>query len=304
MTDTGAYIFPSQVFLDTEMRKRCLESKAMRILLDLASDTLSMDFRAILRDGTEEEANDPRFRRPLINIMGVAGYREEVRRRDVQPVCVTGISLGYLSAAGAVGWVSLEDMVRMSNTMAAIEIEAFDHTDYRSVFFYNGDHVKVFDALRAEGLDSLLHMSVVVSSNQFIAACRKSDMDAMKPALMRAGALFKVIPYSFPGHCDLMGDVQETFTKEWTFKDPYGNTTVPLVSINDCRPYTSGEEVWKLTKEQYTTVLDWRGVLDYLDALELDSYVVLEPSDFVVKSMKLDPFCRLRPQIGGVLDGV
>ncbi|MEV0119042.1 hypothetical protein AB0H77_38300 [Streptomyces sp. NPDC050844] len=304
MTGTGAYIFPSQVFLDADMRQRCLESKALRILLDLASDTLSMDFRAILRDGTEEEANDPRFRRPLINIMGIAGYREEVRRRDMQPVCVTGISLGYLSAAAAAGWVSLEDIVRMSNTMAAIEIEAFGPTDYRSVFFYNGDHVKVFDALRADGMESLLHMSVVVSGNQFIAACRESDIDAMKPALMRAGALFKVIPYSFPGHCDLMGDVQESFTKEWTFKDPFGNTTVPLVSINDCRPYTSGEAVWQLTKEQYTTILDWRGVLDYLHGLELDSYVVLEPSGFVVKSMKLDPACGLRPEVGGVLDGV
>lgn len=303
MTETGTYIFPSQVYLDVEMRERCLASKPMEIMLDLAGDTLAMDFRAILRDGTEAEANDPRFRRPLINMMGIVGYREDLRKRDMEPVCVTGISLGFLSAAAAVGWVSLEDMVRMSWTMAQIEIEIFEETDFSSVFFYNCDHAKVFDELRDQGLDHLLHLSVIVSSNQFIAACRESDIKAMKPALTRAGALFKVIPYSFPGHCDLMGEARERFADEWKFQDPYSNTTLPLVSINDCRPHTSAESIWELATAQYTTILDWRGVLSYLEGLELDTHVVLEPSEFVAKSMELDPTCGLKPYLGGVTDG-
>ncbi|MFJ2606860.1 hypothetical protein ACIO13_18055 [Streptomyces sp. NPDC087425] len=304
MTADGTYIFPSQVFLDSDLRKRALESEAMQIMLDLGSDTLSMDFRAILRDGTEEEANDPRFRRPLINLMGVAGYREELRRRDMRPVCVTGISLGFLSAATAVGWVSLEDMVRMANTMASIEMDVFGGTDYSSVFFYNCDHVRVFDELRAQGMEPLLHLSAVVSGNQFIAACRRSDIDAIKPAAMKAGALFKVIPHSFPGHCDLMAEVRTIFAREWRFHDPQSNPAVPLISINDCRPHASATSIWKLAVEQYTTVLDWRGVLGYLEGLGLDTHVVLEPSEFVVKSMQLDPGCGLRPETGGLVPGV
>ncbi|MBT2364799.1 hypothetical protein J7E88_05560 [Streptomyces sp. ISL-10] len=304
MTAAGTYIFPSQVFLDLDLRKRALESQAMQIMLDLGSDTLSMDFRAILRDGTEEEANDPRFRRPLINLMGVAGYREELRRRDMQPVCVTGISLGFLSAATAVGWVSLEDMVRMSNTMAAIETDVFGSTDYASVFFYHCDHTRVFEELRNQGVDSLLHLSAVVSGNQFIAACRRSDIDVIKPAVMKAGTLFKVIPYSYPGHCGLMDEVKKIFAREWRFGDPQANPSIPLVSINDCRPHTSAASIWTLAVEQYTTVLDWRGVLGYLEGLGLDTHVVLEPSEFVVKSMQLDPGCTIRPEAGGVVAGV
>lgn len=304
MTAAGTYIFPSQVHLDLDLRKRALDSKAMQLMLDLGSDTLSMDFRAILRDGTEEEANDPRFRRPLINLMGVAGYREELHRRDTRPVCVTGISLGFLSAATAVGWVSLEDMVRMSNVMASIEMDVFEGTDYTSVFFYNCDHATLFAELREQGLQSLLHLSAVISSNQFIAACRRSDVDAIKPAAMKTGALFKVIPYSFPGHCGLMAEVQEIFAREWRFDDPPGNPVLPLISINDARPHSSSASIWKLAVEQYTTVLDWRGVLAYLEGLGLDSHVVLEPSEFVVKSMLLDPTCSIRPETGGVFADV
>ncbi|GAA2013035.1 hypothetical protein GCM10009799_46730 [Nocardiopsis rhodophaea] len=302
MTPTGSYIFPSQVVLTPELRQLCLRAPSMRPLLDMASDTLSMDFRAILRDASDEEANDPRFRRPLINMMGIAGYKEELRRGDLHPVCVTGISLGFLSAAAAAGWVSMEDMVRMSNTMASIEMEVFEGTDLTSVFFYNCDYTKVFEELRAQDLDSLLHMSVVVSSNQFIAACHEADVRNLRPALAKAGALFKVIPYSFPGHCDLMGEVKTRFAEEWTFRDPCSNLSIPIVSINDGRPYTSSEAIWELATEQYTTVLQWNDVLSYLEGLDLDGHVVLEPSDFVLKAMSLDPSCGLKARSGGILD--
>lgn len=299
MTATGVYIFPSQVYLDADVRQRCLDSRPMRLALDLASDTLAIDFRGVLRDGDEDQLNDPRFRRPLINLMGVVGYQQDVRRRDVQPVCVTGMSLGFISAAAAVGWVSLEDMVRMSHTMAAIEIDVFEGTDYVSVFFYNGDHEAVFRELRAHGVDHLLHLSGHVSSNQFLAACRTSDLDAMKPALMKAGALYKPIPFSYPGHCDLMDGVRKTFADEWHFNDPCRNLDIPLIS-HDARPYTSGAAITRLAVEQYTTILDWSGILRYIEGLGLDTHIVLEPSAFVVKSMQLDPECGIEPETGGV----
>ncbi|WP_405840236.1 hypothetical protein OG528_20225 [Streptomyces platensis] len=299
MTSTGVYIFPSQVYLDADIRQRCLESKPMQLVLDLASDTLSMDFRDVLRNGDEDQLNDPRFRRPLINLMGVVGYQQDIRRRDVQPVCVTGMSLGFISAAAAVGWVSLEDMVRMSHTMAAVEIDVFEGTDYVSVFFYNGDHEVVFRELRAHGVDHLLEMSGYISSNQFLAACRTSDLDAMKPALMKAGALYKPIPYSYPGHCGLMDGVRKTFADEWRFNDPCRNLDIPLIS-HDARPYTSGDAIRRLAIEQYTTILDWRGILRYIESLQLDSHIVLEPAAFVVKSMQLDPDCAIDPETGGV----
>ncbi|MEU5021001.1 ACP S-malonyltransferase [Streptomyces angustmyceticus] len=285
--------------MDDEIRRRGL-SKSMNVMLDLASDTLAMDFRSILRNGTEEEVNDPRFRRPLINLMGVAGYQQDLRSRDIQPVCVTGMSLGFLSAAAAVGWVSLEDMVRTSHLMASIETEVFADTDYVSVFFYNCDPLKVFEELRAQGLDSLLHLAATVSCNQFLGACRLSDIDAMKPALIKAGAFYKAIPYSFPGHCALMETVRKRFADEWEFRAPHGNTAIPLVSINDCRPYTSGETIRQHVIDQFTTVLDWRGVIRYLTSLQLDTYIVLEPSAFVVKSLTLDPEYELTPVTGGV----
>ncbi|MFG2232992.1 ACP S-malonyltransferase [Streptomyces sp. NPDC048723] len=303
MTTRGAYIFPSQVHVDDEVRRLGL-SRSMDVMLDLASDTLAMDFRSILENGTEDEVNDPRFRRPLINLMGVAGYQKDLRSRDIQPVCVTGMSLGFLSAAAAAGWVSLEDMVRMSHLMASIETEVFADTDYVSVFFYNCEPLKVLDELRAQGLDSLLHLSAMVSSNQFLGACRLSDIDAMKPALMKAGAFYKAIPHSFPGHCALMETVRRRFADEWQFRAPYGNTVLPLVSINDCRPYTSGETIRQHVIDQFTTVLNWSGVIRYLAGLRLDTYVVLEPSAFVAKSMTLDPECGLTPATGGVTGDV
>ncbi|MFF5566318.1 ACP S-malonyltransferase [Streptomyces sp. NPDC012623] len=299
MTATGVYIFPSQVYLDADIRQRCLESKSMQLVLDLASDTLAIDFRHVLREGDEDQLNDARFRRPLINLMGVVGYQQDLRRRDVQPVAVTGMSLGFISAAAAVGWVSLEDMVRMSHTMSSIEIDVFEGTDYVSVFFYNGDHEVVFRELRAQGVDHLLHLSGYVSSNQFLAACRISDLDVMKPALMKAGALYRPIPFSYPGHCDLMEGVRKTFADEWRFNDPCRNLDIPLIS-HDARPYTSAEAVRRLAVEQYTTVLDWRGILSYIEGLRLDTHIVLEPAAFVVKSIQLDPDCAIEPETGGI----
>ena len=300
MTGTGAYIFPSQVVLDEQLRRDCLESRIMRPLLDLASDTLSTDLRTILAEGTDDEVNDPRVRRPVISLVAVAGYQEEQRLRPFTPTCVAGISLGALSAATAVGWLSLEEMVRVSHLMASIELEEFAGTDQRSVFFYNCDHETAFAALREDGVDDLLHLSVIVSSNQFLAGCRRSDLPRIVPSLARVGALFKVVPYSYPGHCDLMGDVQKRFADAWHPVDPLANLTIPMVGITDCRPYTSAEGVRRILIEQYTTVMDWRGVLTYLEKLELDHCVVLRPADFVLKSISLDPHCGLDARMGGI----
>jgi malonyl CoA-acyl carrier protein transacylase len=300
MTESGAYIFPSQVVLDADLRRACLEARSMRLYLDLASDVLKVDVRAILRDGTDDEVNDPRFRRPLISLVGLAGFHEEQRRRELSISCVTGISLGFLSAVAAAGWLSLEDMVRMANVMAQTELDEFEGTDYRSVFFYNCDHETAFAALREAGLDSLLHLSVIVSSNQFLAACREPDLVAMRPALSQVGAIFKVVPFSYPGHCDLMGRVRDDFEQRWTFTDPVANLSVPVVNMNDSRPYTSAKSIWRLALEQYTTSMDWRGVLTYLEGLRLDRYIVLRPADFVLKSIAFDPTCALTAEIGGL----
>lgn len=300
MTASGAYIFPSQVFLDEALRERCLAARSLSVMLDLASDTLGLDFRAILRDGTEEETNDPRFRRALINILGIVGFQEEQRRRDMVPACVTGVSLGVITATAAAGWMSLEDMMRISYTMSQIELDYFEGTDWRSVFFYNCDHERFLAELRDAGLDDLVHLSVIVSSNQMLAACRERDMPRIRPVLARIGAFYKVIPYSMPGHCDLMGDVEARFLAEWTFRDKPTRATIPVISTLDARPHTSHDALWEIAKTQYTTVHDWRKVTHYLAELDLDGCVVLQPADFIIKSIQLDPECKLDPVAGGV----
>jgi malonyl CoA-acyl carrier protein transacylase len=125
----------------------------------------------------------------------------------------------------------------------------------------------------------------------------------MRHALSKVGAIFKVVPYSYPGHCDLMGRVRDRFEQRWTFTDPVANLSVPVVNMNDSRPYTSAQAIWRLALEQYTTIMDWRGVLTYLEGLELDRYIVLRPADFVLKSIALDPTSGLKAEIGGVAHG-
>jgi hypothetical protein len=100
-----------------------------------------------------------------------------------------------------------------------------------------------------------------------------------------------------------MADVRKTFAEEWRFSDPCRNLDLPMIS-HDARPCTSGEAITRLAVEQYTTVLDWRGMLRYIEELRLDTHIVLEPAAFVVKSMQLDPDCGIDPETGGVARGV
>lgn len=303
MSRTAAYIFPSQVPVTPSLRQACLLSPHVRLLLDVASDAVDRDLGAVLENGDEEQLQDPRFRRPLIGAIALAGYQQDVHTSGRQPVVVTGMSLGCLTAAAAVGFMSFEDMVRASHLMAEIEIQHFKGSGYLSVFFLNGDHERVWHELRTDGLDHLLRLSAIASGNQFLAAANQGDLERMTAAFVRAGALCRPIPHSYPGHCDLMRPVQDQFAREWAPMDPIGNTTLPVVDINSLRPTTSAEQIRRLVVEQYTRVLDWQGVLGYLEGLALDDYVVLEPSSFVATSMRLDPDCAIDPVVAGVGGG-
>lgn len=296
MSTLDAYVFPSQVPVNEQLRTYCLEARGLKVLLDIASDTIGIDFRATLKRADPVELSDGRFRRPLIGCISLLAYQQHAARHGQAPVCVTGMSLGCLTAATAVGWIGVEDFVRISHLMASIEADAFGETDYVSVFFLAGNHTRVFEELRAESLDGLLHISAYVSTNQFLAAARRSDLDRMRTTIARTGAVFQAIEHSFPGHCDLMGNVQKEFEKSWVITGGARSLSTPLININTGRPCTDAEDVRRLVIEQYTTVMDWGRVLQYIQSLGVDRCFIVEPAGFVSKSMELDPACNLVPE--------
>lgn len=302
MTTGSAYIFPSQVPLTRSLADRCISIPGVRVLLDIAGDTLGHDIVEWLKTSSDSELQDQKYRRPVINCISLGCYRMDRMVSDRRPAVFAGMSLGMLTAAAAAGCLSVEEMVRISSLQATVESEHFANTDFVSVFFISGDVEAVYRELSREDLDHLLHFSARASSDQFLAGARLSDLARMSEPLARAGALPRPIPDSFPGHCDLMGGVKTDFESRWTPQDPLQNLSVPLLTVTEARPITSAEQMRQCIIEQYTKPMDWRACVSYLQSLHLDDYVLLEPSSFIGKSLEIDPEVTFALRVAGLGD--
>ncbi len=119
-----AFIFPGQGSQSVGMLDAWGDHPAVMAVVKEASDALSEDMAALIKDGPKEALGLTTNTQPVMLVAGVAAYRAWLAEGGVAPSVLAGHSLGEYSSLVASGVLSLHDAVQTVRLRAAAMQEA------------------------------------------------------------------------------------------------------------------------------------------------------------------------------------
>lgn len=283
-TATAALLSPQVRLRPGEHRAFYHDSPAARERVAEASEAVGLDLATALLHGQEAELNRGAVARPLIVALSVAYYHAAV---SAPPDYLAGLSLGQITAAHLAGCLSFADAARMAHTMASLEAEEFDGTDY-GVYFYSAVDPDRLLAAAAE-LDATGHYlrpCAFVADDQVIMTGTQASLARLAQAAFALGGAGVVIPYGPPAHCALMAGVRYRFETSWAPRDPVADPHTPLICNLTAEPLRTGEAVLSALVDQYTTAVRWVQSMRTLAALGVRRVTVPGPGAFIARSLR------------------
>ena len=258
------------------------DSPMAKSVLDVASDILGFDLKAVAFDGPEERLNQTDVSQPAIFAVSVAAYRAGEEAGLIDPSAVTayaGLSLGEYTALHLAGVFTFEDGLRLVKARGAYMQAAAVASPSGMVALLGADAAAVdklcADAAQGEALVPANYNApgqIVVSGTK--AACER----ALKAA---EAAGFKATPLKVAGafHSPLMQPAADRMRAELdraTFADP--RTTV--YSNVTAAPHADAASIKQRLVEQIISPVKWEQTMQALIAVGGDSprFVELAPN--------------------------
>lgn len=275
-----AFVFPGQGSQALKMMDALAEISVVRDVFKQASDTLEIDFWAMLQEETAENINQTINTQPLLLTASYATYLAWLEKSANRvPDFVAGHSLGEYSALVAAGVIDFTDAVKLVRKRAEYMQEAVKPGE--------GGMAAVLglaDELVIEGCAEVMSSGIGVvqgvnfnSPGQVVIAGSKAAVDQAAKVLKAKGARKVMpLPVSVPSHCDLMKPAAEKLAQELDriqFNQPKISIVqnVNAAIANDIASIKDG-----LVKQLYSPVL-WTDSVKTLAAQDVSIIVECGP---------------------------
>lgn len=275
-----AFVFPGQGSQALKMMDALAEISVVRDVFKQASDTLEIDFWAMLQEETAENINQTINTQPLLLTASYATYLAWLEKSANRvPDFVAGHSLGEYSALVAAGVIDFTDAVKLVRKRAEYMQEAVKPGE--------GGMAAVLglaDELVIEGCAEVMSSGIGVvqgvnfnSPGQVVIAGSKAAVDQAAEVLKAKGARKVMpLPVSVPSHCDLMKPAAEKLAQELDriqFNQPKISIVqnVNAAIANDIASIKDG-----LVKQLYSPVL-WTDSVKTLAAQDVSIIVECGP---------------------------
>lgn len=216
MSVKTAFLFPGQASQSVGMGEDLVQAfSEAREILERADEALGFSLSRLCFEGPMEELTQTRNAQPAILAHSLAVHAALSSRVDLTPVFVAGHSLGEISAATAVGSLSVEDGVKLVRARGELMWEAGSRTPgtMAAVVGLDADKVEAVCQQLSAGGEGVVVLANLNSPGQLVIS---GDVDAVEAAaepLKEAGAR-RVLPLKVSGafHSPLMECVQPDFT--------------------------------------------------------------------------------------------
>ena len=286
-----AFVFPGQGSQHTGMGKDIFENfNEARLVLEESSDILGMDMKKLIFGDDEGLLNLTENTQPAILTVSIAILKAMQKETGLNPVCVSGHSLGEYSANVFAGSLDF--------------LHALLITKKRGVFMQNACPVGFGRMAAIIGLDEDTIKSVINKINgldnkdkvfianfnspvQTVISGESSSVDEACAVLKERGAKKTVIlPVSAPFHTPFMeeakGNLSAYFKEDW-FSDAHCEIFSNAASLN----YSKKNDVIRLLLEQITSPVRWsESVLNMKKIFNVSTFIEIGPSNVLSSLIK------------------
>jgi len=266
------FVFPGQgsqyVGMGSEVNRVFYE--AAQIIGD-AESCLGYDISELCFFGPQEKLDQTEYAQPAILLTSVVLF-ELLKKFDVEPVVVAGLSLGEYTALVASGAMTLQEALPLVQRRGQIMQEAVPAGQGGMYVVLGLDGSMVDQICREDG--GQVSVANYNAPGQVVVAGAAEDLKRVTATLKKAGARVSKVAMSVPSHSPLLKTAAEKLRPELE-KVKWQKPTIPVLSNVTGVYYGDSDPVDLLVKQLYSPVLWEQCVRRMMD--QVDYFVEIGP---------------------------
>ena len=253
-------------------------------IFDSSSEILGIDIKKMCFSDSEELFNTE-FAQPAIFILSYIQYHWYLETVGIEPLFMSGHSLGELSALGCAEAMSFEDALKIVHLRGSLmrKAEETDNGRMLAIFGMLKDDIQEI-CLKVSTFESRVEIANYNSHEQIVVSGNIEAIKEVERLLGAKGCKYYQLPVKSAFHSYLMEGAASEFQKQlaaFSFKSP----KIPVLSSTSLELYTK-DNIKSTLCTQIISPVKWTSVIEYFRSKGIKRVVELGPGVVLKKLNK------------------
>jgi [acyl-carrier-protein] S-malonyltransferase len=229
-----------------------------------ASQAIDVDLRKLCFEGNLEELSNTKNTQPLLVTVGVAYFRNYMKRIGIEPKYLAGHSIGELTALTCSGAINFQDAVKIARKRGMFMQLAVPLGKGTMVAITGIDRYEIEEmCMRLSHEDQIVSISNCNSRDQVVVSGIKEKVMLLKDKADKLGAKTIELKVSVPFHSKLMQSAADSLKDELK-KIKFNKLKYDVISNVYGIPYQDENKIIHNMSMQMVSPVEWQITMDYL----------------------------------------
>ncbi|MBE6049019.1 MAG: ACP S-malonyltransferase [Clostridium sp.] len=252
-------------------------SSVVKETFEEASDAINLDLCKLCFEDSLQNLSQTQNTQPALVTVGVAYFRDYIKKIGIEPKYLAGHSIGELTALACSGAIEFKDAVKIARKRGIFMQEAvpLGMGSMLAITGLDKDEVEEM-CIKLSNDSGIVSISNLNSKEQIVVSGNKDKVNELKERVDLLGAKTILLKVSGPFHSKLMKKASynlEEELKKYKFNDFKYKVCTNLSSL----PYKNKDEIVHNLSMQMINPVQWERTIAYLRRQGIDMTVELGP---------------------------